>query len=286
MNNILEVKNLAKDYGDFLLDDLNFTVPQGTIMGLIGENGAGKTTTINCILNEIEKTSGSILVFGKDHIRQEYEIKDRIGVVFDENHFPDLFNPIEIGKVMSGIYSKWEQKAFLRLIGKFQIPVNKAIKEFSKGMKVKLAFAVALSHNADLLILDEATSGLDPIMRDDILDILLDFVQNEEHSVLFSSHITSDLEKIADYVAFIHKGKLIFNEKKDNLIYNYGILNCGAAVFDSLDKSDVITYRKEDYQWKVLVPNWDKAIKKYPKAIVDHATIDDIMLLYIKGERQ
>jgi ABC-2 type transport system ATP-binding protein len=284
--NILEIRELSKDYGDFVLDKISFSLPRGVIMGLIGENGAGKSTTINCILNEIQKSSGTIRIFGKDHSTDEIEIKDKLGVVFDENHFPDIFTPEEIGKFMSGIYSAWEWQLYHHFLEKFELPKDKKIKDFSKGMKVKLAFAVALSHNAELLILDEATSGLDPIIRDDVLDMLIDFVQDESHSVLVSSHITSDLEKVADYITFIHKGKLIFTQDKDTLIDNYGIISCGAAVFDTINKSEVIAYRKEDYQFKVLVNNRTKAAKQYPNAIVSPATIEEIMLFYIKGEIQ
>lgn len=284
--NILEIRELSKDYGDFVLDKISFSLPRGVIMGLIGENGAGKSTTINCILNEIQKSSGTIRIFGKDHSTDEIEIKDKLGVVFDENHFPDIFTPEEIGKFMSGIYSAWEWQLYHQFLEKFELPKGKKIKDFSKGMKVKLAFAVALSHNAELLILDEATSGLDPIIRDDVLDMLIDFVQDESHSVLVSSHITSDLEKVADYITFIHKGKLIFTQDKDTLIDNYGIISCGAAVFDTINKSEVIAYRKEDYQFKVLVYNRTKAAKQYPNAIVSPATIEEIMLFYIKGEIQ
>lgn len=282
--NILEVKGLTKDYGDFVLDKLTFTVPKGVIMGLIGENGAGKSTTINCILNEISKTDGNIEIFGKDYLSEEIEIKDKIGVVFDENHFPDIFTPNEIGTYMSGIYSKWERNTYVNYLSKFELPADKRVKDFSKGMKVKLAFAVALSHKAELLILDEATSGLDPIIRDDILDILIDFVQDENHSVLVSSHIISDLEKVADYITFIHKGKLVFTHSKDKLVDNYGVMSCGAMVFDNLDKSEIIAYRKEDYQYKVLVKDRHIAEKKYPKAIVVPAAIEEIMLFYVKGE--
>ena len=282
--NILEVKGLTKDYGDFVLDKLTFTVPKGVIMGLIGENGAGKSTTINCILNEISKTDGNIEIFGKDYLSEEIEIKDKIGVVFDENHFPDIFTPNEIGTYMSGIYSKWERNTYVNYLSKFELPADKRVKDFSKGMKVKLAFAVALSHKAELLILDEATSGLDPIIRDDILDILIDFVQDENHSVLVSSHIISDLEKVADYITFIHKGKLVFNHSKDELVDNYVVMSCGAMVFDNLDKSEIIAYRKEDYQYKVLVKDRHIAEKKYPKAIVVPAAIEEIMLFYVKGE--
>lgn len=285
-NSALEVKNLTKDYGDFVLDKLNFTLPRGVIMGLIGENGAGKSTTINCILNEIQKDDGEILIFGKDHISNEIEIKSKLGVVFDENHFPDIFTPMEIGKYMAGIYSGWEWATYRQFLEKFELPKDKKIKDFSKGMKVKLAFAVALSHKAELLILDEATSGLDPIIRDDVLDMLIDFVQDENHSVLVSSHITSDLEKVADYITFIHKGKLVFSHDKDDLVDNYGIVSCGSVIFDTLDKTDTIAYRKEAYQYKVLVRNRNKAAKNYPKAIVSPATIEEIMLFYVKGELQ
>lgn len=284
--NILEIHNLSKDYGDFVLDRVSFSLPRGVIMGLIGENGAGKSTTINCILNEIQESSGEVLIFGKDHISDEIEIKSKLGVVFDENHFPDIFTPMEIGKYMSGIYPGWEWVTYRQFLEKFELPKDKKIKDFSKGMKVKLAFAVALSHKAELLILDEATSGLDPIIRDDVLDMLIDFVQDESHSVLVSSHITSDLEKVADYITFLHKGKVIFSHEKDDLVDNYGIVSCGAAIFDTLDKTEIIAYRKEDYQYKVLVKNRDKAAKNYPKAIVSPATIEEIMLFYVKGEMQ
>lgn len=286
MENILEVKDLVKDYGDFLLDKVNFSIPQGTIMGLIGENGAGKTTTINIILNEIHKDGGSISVFGKDNLEFETEVKNAIGVVFDDCHLPDLFTATEIERFISKIYSSWEHRTYEQYLNKFDLPLNKSVKDFSKGMKVKLSFAIALSHNPKLLILDEATSGLDPVMRDEVLDILLDFVQDETHSVLFSSHITSDLEKVADYITFIHNGKVLFSKTKDELIYHYGIIHCGAAAFDKLDKSEIISYRKKDYEWQVLVAEREAAQKEYKNCVIDNATLDDIMLLYVKGEQQ
>lgn len=281
---ILEVKNLTKNYGDFILKDVSFEIPRGTIMGLIGENGAGKTTTINCILNEINRTSGTIRIFGKDNISEEVSIKNRLGVIFDENLFPDVLTPFEVGKFMESIYSDWQSSDYQGYLAKFELPQNKKIGEFSRGMKVKLAFAIALSHKAELLILDEATSGLDPVMRDDILNILTDFVRDKNHSVLFSTHITADLEKVADHITFMHKGKIIFSHPKSDLIDKYGIVACGSSIFESIEKSEIVAFRKQEFQYKILVRDRYKAEKCYPKAIVEPANIDDIMLFYIKGE--
>lgn len=205
-------------------------------------------------------------------------------MVFDGNNFPENLSSRKISHVMRDIYRSWNDRSFLELLKKFSVPANKPVKQFSKGMKMKLAIAVALSHDSRLLILDEATSGLDPVVRDDILDLLLDFVQDEDHSILLSSHITSDLEKIADYIVFLHKGKVVFSKPKDELIEQYGIIKCGATQFEALDKSDLIACRKMDYEWQALVADRDKIQKKYPKALVVPASIDEIMLLYVKGE--
>ena len=284
--NILEIRHLSKDYGTFRLEDVSFSLPRGVIMGLIGENGAGKSTTINCILGEVQKSGGEITLFGQAQTASEKENKDRIGVVFDENHFPDLFTPKELGQVMAGVYSHWDWAAYHAFLARFSLREDQKIKDFSKGMKVKLAFAVALSHGAELLILDEATSGLDPIVRDEVLDLLLDFVQDERHGVLVSSHITSDLEKVADYIVFLHQGRVVFCKPKDELRYRYGVLRCGQAQFADLDPADMVACRRQDYEWEVLVADRDAARRKYPKAVVDPATMDEIMLLYVKGERR
>ena len=190
----------------------------------------------------------------------------------------------KLNNVLKNIYSTWDENGYFSLLQKMSLPTDKKIKEFSKGMKMKLSIAVALSHHSKLLILDEATSGLDPIVRDDILDMFLDFVQDENNSILVSSHITSDLEKVADYIVFIHKGKVVFSKPKDELKYQYGIIKCGVAQFDAIDKEEIIAYRKLDYEWEVLVADRTAAHKKYPKAVIDPATIDEIMLLYVKGE--
>ncbi len=283
MNDALIISGLTKTYKDFMLNGVSFSVPCGSIVGLIGENGAGKSTTINAVLGLIQKEAGSICVLGKE--QPDNEIKEQIGVVFDGNNYPEIFSTRKLNRVMKDIYHSWEEHTFLNLLKKFSLPTDKPIKQFSKGMKMKLAIAVALSHNSKLLILDEATSGLDPVIRDDILDILLDFAQDETHSILISSHITTDLEKIADYIVFIHEGQVVFSKLKDELIEQYGIIKCGAAQFEALDKSDIIVYRKMDYEWQVLVADRAAMKKKYPKALIVSASIDEIMLLYVKGER-
>ena len=281
MNDALIISGLTKTYKDFMLNGVSFSVPCGSIVGLIGENGAGKSTTINAVLGLIQKEAGSICVLGKE--QPDNEIKEQIGVVFDGNNYPEIFSTRKLNRVMKDIYHSWEEHTFLNLLKKFSLPTDKPIKQFSKGMKMKLAIAVALSHNSKLLILDEATSGLDPVIRDDILDILLDFAQDETHSILISSHITTDLEKIADYIVFIHEGQVVFSKLKDELIEQYGIIKCGAAQFEALDKLDIIVYRKMDYEWQVLVADRVAMKKKYPKALIDSASIDEIMLLYVKG---
>ena len=283
MNDALIISGLTKTYKDFMLNGVSFSVPCGSIVGLIGENGAGKSTTINAVLGLIQKEAGSICVLGKEQL--DNEIKEQIGVVFDGNNYPEIFSTRKLNRVMKDIYHSWEEHTFLNLLKKFSLPTDKPIKQFSKGMKMKLAIAVALSHNSKLLILDEATSGLDPVIRDDILDILLDFAQDETHSILISSHITTDLEKIADYIVFIHEGQVVFSKLKDELIEQYGIIKCGAAQFEALDKSDIIVYRKMDYEWQVLVADRAAMKKKYPKTLIDSVSIDEIMLLYVKGER-
>ena len=284
MNDALIISGLTKTYKDFMLNGVSFSVPCGSIVGLIGENGAGKSTTINAVLGLIQKEAGSICVLGKE--QPDNEIKEQIGVVFDGNNYPEIFSTRKLNRVMKDIYHSWEEHTFLNLLKKFSLPTDKPIKQFSKGMKMKLAIAVALSHNSKLLILDEATSGLDPVIRDDILDILLDFAQDETHSILISSHITTDLEKIADYIVFIHEGQVVFSKLKDELIEQYGIIKCGAAQFEALDKSDIIVYRKMDYEWQVLVADRAAMKKKYPKTLIDSVSIDEIMLLYVKGERR
>lgn len=287
MSAILEVIGLSKSYEkpNFSLRNVSFTVPRGAIMGFVGENGAGKTTTIGCILNTLIKDGGSIKVFGKEMTDTSTEIRNDIGVVYDTNVFPEHLTPTHIASGMRYIHTNWDDDLFQVYLQKFKLPEKKKIKTYSRGMTMKLAVAVALAHHPKLLILDEATSGLDPIVRDDILDVFLDFVQDENNSILLSSHITSDLEKVADYITFIHEGRIIFSEKKDVLKYNYGVMRCKQSQFEQINPADVLAYRKHDYQIDVLVADKKGASKKYPECIIDHTNIEEIMLMLVKGEK-
>ena len=281
--NALEIKNITKKYGDFHLENISFILPCGNIMGLIGENGAGKSTIINCILDTIEKDSGTISILGQTNEKNNLRLKEDIGVVFDVSEFYDNYNILQTENILKDIYKKWDKKTFYNYIEKFDLPKNKLVKDFSRGMKMKLAISIALSHQPKLLILDEATSGLDPIMRDEILDVFMEFVQNENHAILLSSHISSDLEKVSDYITFIHEGKLILSSSKDELIYEYGIMKCRDDEFEFIDKEDIIRYRKKTYEVEILVRDREKMANKYTKCIVDPAKVDDIMTLYVKG---
>ena len=278
----LELKNVSKHYRDFSLDNVSFQVPRGSIVGLIGENGAGKSTTINAILGIIQKDGGTVTIL--DQTDPDPRSRESIGVVFDGNNYPDMLTPGQLGKVFASIYHSWEPDTYRELLGKFSISSDKKIKEFSKGMKMKFAIAVAFSHHSRLLILDEATSGLDPVMREEILDMFLDFIQDEDHSILVSSHITSDLEKVADYIVFIHNGKIVFSKPKDELMENYGIIKCGADFLEKVDREKIIACRKQDYEWQLLVDDRRSMQREYPKAVIVPASIDEIMLMYVKGE--
>lgn len=285
MNNAIEVRQLVKQYPDFILDHVDFTVKKGSIVGLVGENGAGKTTLIKCILNAINKDSGSIQVFGQDHITMEKQIKQEIGVVLDNAFFPDALHVDAIEKIMANFYATWDHSLFMKYLKDFELPKNKAIRQFSKGMKMKLAIICALCHHPKLLILDEPTSGLDPIVRSEILDLFRDFIQDEEHSILISSHITSDLEHIADYITFIDKGKIVLSEAYDVLSNSYGILRCDDVIFNQMDKSDILRFKRNKYSYDVLVNDMEKMAHKFPKAVIDHSDIEEIMLLFVKGEK-
>ena len=281
----IEIRNLSKSFDRFRLEDVNLTLPRGSIMGVIGENGAGKTTTIKLMLNQLKANAGQITILGYDHITEEKKLKEEIGVVFDESYFHDNIKPKHISKIMERIYKRWDHEMFSNYLKQFNLPEDKITKEFSRGMKMKLSLATALSHHPKLLILDEPTSGLDPVIRNEILDIFLDFIQDEENSILFSSHITSDLEKVADYITFLHEGRIMFSEPKDELLADYGLLLCGSADFTTVDKGDIIGHRENRFGHEMLIRNKEKMAKKYKGLTIDSVTLEDIMLFYVKGDQ-
>ncbi len=251
--NAIEIKGLTKRYGDFKLDRLNLTLPQGCIMGLVGENGAGKSTTIKLILDMVRKDSGTITLLGRDHQDGAQQLREEIGVVLDEVGISECLTCAQVGKIMKKTYQNWDEEAFSRYLTRFSLPEKQKFKEFSRGMKMKLGIAVALSHHAKLLILDEATSGLDPVIRDEILDIFCEFTRDESHSILISSHIVSDLEKICDYIAFLHKGRLLLCEEKDVLKEQYGILRCTAAALAEIPSEAIVGKKENAYSVEAIV---------------------------------
>lgn len=288
MDYALEVKNLSKTYkrSGFTLDNVSFRVPRGAIMGFVGENGAGKSTTIGCILNILFRDKGEIYVLGKEMRDQDTKLRQRIGVVYDGDNFPGYYTAEQVGEVMRGIYRKWDDEYFEKYLDRFGLDKKQKIKTYSRGMTMKLAIGAALSHKPELLILDEATSGLDPVMREEMLEVFLEFIEDENHSILLSSHITSDLEKIADYITFLHEGKVILTAEKDEIRYNYGIMRYRDREFEALEEEDWIAWRKGDYQIDVLVPDRERAARKYKGAVIDHASVDEVMLLMVKGEKR
>ena len=284
MNNI-EIKNVTKKYDGFLLDKISFNVPAGSIVGLIGENGAGKTTTIKSILNII-KSEGTVKIFNKDINQNEKEIKQNIGVVLDDSFLSTYLTPKYINSVMKEFYKNWNEEKYNNLLKQFGLPSDKLIKDFSSGMKMKLKIATAISHNPKLLILDEPTSGLDPVVRNEILDIFRKYIEEDEtRSILLSSHITTDLEHISDYIIFIDRGKTILNVPTNELLENYGIIKCSKEEFAKISEDDYISYRKSKYQYEVLTSDKNKIKKKYNISSIDKPSIEDIMLFYIRGER-
>ncbi len=251
--NAIEVKELTKIYPGFKLDKVSFTLPSGCILGLVGENGAGKSTTIKLILNMIEKDGGEVRILGRENTDNIKVTKEDVGVVLDEVGIPDVLNAKQVGKIMKNTFKNWSEKEYGENLKKLSVPVDKPFKDFSRGMKMKLGIAVALSHKAKLLILDEATSGLDPVVRDEVLDIFCEFTRDENHSVLMSSHIVSDLEKLCDYIAFLHKGKLLLFEEKDVLLAEYGAVHCSESRLSELDKSAVIHKKISPYGAEAIV---------------------------------
>lgn len=279
--NAIELSGVTKRYEGFMLDNVSFTVPKGCIMGFIGQNGAGKTTTIRSLLNITDIDKGEIKLLGLDNINDEQEIKRRTAVVFDELPFHDIFSAKDMARIFEGLYPEWDNAVYSQYLERFQLPLKKKIGQFSKGMKMKLQIACALSHNAELLVMDEATTGLDPVVRDEILHIFMEYLQNGERSVLMSSHITSDLEKIADTVTFIDKGKILLTGYKDEIVEKHGIMKCSQEEISGIDKADIVSVRINSYGAEVMLADRINAAYKYSGAMIDPASLDDIMLYYV-----
>lgn len=285
MKNAAEIKNLSKKYdNNFELGPINLNIPSGCIIGLIGENGAGKTTLIKSLLSIIKRDKGTINIFEKDISDDEASIKEDIGVVLDDMFFPEILNAQDLNLIMKDLYKNWDSELYKKYLEDFKLPDNKKIKEMSKGMRKKLEIATALSHKPKLLILDEPTSGLDPVVRSEVLDIFLKFIEDEEHTILLSTHITSDLEHIADEIIFIDKGKLLLQENRDELLDNYGILKCNIEDFSKIDTHDIIRFKKQKYNYEILINNKNKLSKKYKDYVIDKITLEDLMVLMIKGD--
>lgn len=284
MEKILEIKDLCKDYKNYRLDKVNFSLDKGYIMGFVGPNGAGKTTTIKLIMNLIKRNSGEIKVFGLDSIKDEKEIKSRIGFVYDECNYYENLSMIDNAKLVADFYTKWSWTDFDKYMMRFELDKKQKVKELSKGMKTKFAITLALCHAAELLIMDEPTSGLDPVSRQEIVNMLQEYIEDGSRSILFSTHIISDIEKMADYITFINKGKIVFSEEKTRIEDKYKIVKGGLDILDSNTEKDFIKIKRNKYGFSGLTLNSSKMFEKYGTGIVvDKPTIEDI-ILYMAGE--
>lgn len=284
MRNVIEIKGVTKDYGDFKLDNINMVVPKGGICGFIGQNGAGKTTTIRLILDIIKADSGEIRVWDSDMSVNGKELKESIGVVYDEMGFHEFMTPKQLDKMFRNIYKNWDSNEFREYLNRFSLPFNKKCGDFSRGMRMKLQIAVALSHKAKLLIMDEPTSGLDPIVRAEMLDIFQEFVTDEEHTILFSSHITSDLERIADWIVFINRGKVFLSGNREELLEKHGIIKCSDEEKNKIDNQYIVGNRSFAYGVEVMVNDRKACMKEYPDLVMDRAGLEDILTFYVLGK--
>ena len=287
MENALELSHVSKRYGvgGFALEDVSLTLPMGSIMGLVGAHGAGKSTTIGCMLGTLRPDAGTVRVFGQAMQDSSTALRADIGVVYDGDNFPGYLTAAQLGRIFADTYARWDAALFDTYLARFHLNRRQRISRYSKGMTMALAISAALAHHPKLLVLDEATSGLDPLVREDVLDLLLDFVTCEDHAILLSSHITSDLEKIADRLTFIHEGRVLLSEEKDTLRYRYGILRCRESELAQLDSADILAWRRDVYQTNVLVADRVAAARKYPGIVIDQAAVDEVMNLLVKGER-
>jgi ABC-2 type transport system ATP-binding protein len=284
MQNVLEIKNVNKDYGDFTLKDVSFSLPQGYIMGLIGPNGAGKTTIIKLILNLIRRDGGDINVFGLDNVNDEVMVKGRIGFVHDTPYFYEPLTLKSIKATVAPFYKDWDDGLFYRLLREFDLPAKKPFRKLSRGMKMKFALAIALSHRADFIILDEPTSGLDPVFRRELLARLSALIQDEKKSVLFSTHITSDLERIADYITFIHNGRIVFSAAKDEVLEKWAVVKGGNDLLNEDSRTFFKGIRKREFGFEALTSDAAEARRRFAgNAVIEKASLEDIMFYMTKG---
>ena len=279
--NAIEIPGLSKRYKGFSLDNLNLDLPYGCVLGLVGENGAGKSTTIRLIMDALERDGGTVSVLGADNQSKEFlDLKEDIGVVLDETFVPEILTAKQLGRIMAGTFRRWDQGAYEGWMKRLELPWDKKFKEYSRGMTMKLGIAAALSHNAKLLLLDEATGGLDPMVREELLEVFADFAAEDGHAVLLSSHIVSDLERICDYIAFLHKGRLVLCEEKDLLLDKYGILKCSKEQLANIPEEAVHGKRVGTYGVEALVER-----EFMPRdVVIDRPTLEDIILYMVKAE--
>lgn len=283
--NAIEIVNLSKSYDGFALQNVNMIVPKGSIMGFVGQNGAGKTTTIRSVLNMITTDSGEITILGYDNKKEEKMAKEGIGVVFDEMGYHKALSPIQLNKMFRNIYQNWDEEVFFGYLDKFGLPRKKKAGKFSRGMQMKLQIAVALSHHARLLIMDEPTSGLDPIVRNEMLDVFLEFVEDENHSILLSSHITSDLERIADYITFIDRGKILISDERLNILEQHGLIKCAREEVGKIADSYVVGKRMSQFGAEILVRDKEDCIREYPDLLIEDVDLEEIMLFCVMGNK-
>ena len=284
MSNVIEIEGLCKRYDGFAIENLDLSIPQGGIMGFIGANGAGKTTTIYSILNVIPVDAGRIQIFGKDYKKDEQEIKQDIGVVFDEMGYHEVMTPLQISRMMKSIYHNWSETEFAKYLDRFGLPYKKRCGTFSRGMRMKLQIAVALSHGAKLLIMDEPTSGLDLVVRNEMLDIFQEFVEEEDHTILLSSHIIEDLERIADEIAFIDKGRILLADNKDVILEQHAILKGKKQDISKIRSEDMVGVKRSAYGVEILVQDAPACRRRYPEFLCEPASLEDIMLYYVSRE--
>lgn len=281
-DSILSVKNLRKDYPDFHLD-MTFDLPKGSIMGLVGANGAGKTTVLRLILGLAKPDGGELQVVGCDDLNKAPVLREEIGVVFDECSFPETLTPAQLEKILGKVHPRWDTALYHRLLERLELPRGKLVKDFSRGMKMKLSIAAAMAHSPRLLLMDEPTSGLDPMVRGDVLELFQEFIQDEERGVLLSSHITSDLEKVADYITFVDRGRVLLSEEKDTLVEGYGVIKGPAARMGEVAPGDAIGLWETKYGFEGLVRDKAAMAAKYPAFLVDRTSLEEI-ILYLTRE--